>query len=110
MTINGYEIAVRYAEALTDKFTLDGPFGGVTYTVDKGRKYHRIVQTGHSRTHDDRSVHAFVTNDGKLAKPGGWVTPQRDKGGLAVRYDLSTPHGFMEALDRADWAGGYLYK
>lgn len=106
---DGYEIAVRYAEALTDKFTLDGPFGGAVYRVDKGRKYHRIVVS--NRSGQDRSVHAFVDNIGRLIKPGGWAAPQREKSasGLAVRYDLSTPHGFMEAIDAADWAGSYLY-
>ncbi len=107
----GYEIAVQFAMALTDKFSDDPAFGTYvappSYTVDKGRTYHRIVQ------HDaggSRSVHAFVDNAGRLIKSAGWKGPQRDKDGLAVRYDLSTPHGFMDALDAATWHGGYLYK
>lgn len=85
---------------------------GYEFTVEHGQKFDRIVMQRRNDTQGySRSVHAFVEQaTGKLIKAGGWKAPQKDKSGLAYRYDLSTPEGFKEALNAADWAGGYLYK
>ena len=79
-----------------------------TYTVERGQKFDKIVQAdGYA---GGRSVHAFVERStGKLIKAAGWKAPAKDKNGLAYRYDLSTPEGYLEALYNAGYSGGYLY-
>lgn len=84
-----------------------------SFTLDVGngaRKYWRIVMDNGSGSYG-RSVHAFVDSaTGDLLKAGGWKAPQRDKDGLAVRFNLLDDASFASALERADWAGAYLYK
>lgn len=83
---------------------------GYEFEVECGQKFDRIVQTRRNSAYS-RSVHAFVEKStGKLIKASGWKDLQKDKSGLAYRYDLSTPEGFNEALTKADAFGGYLYK
>jgi hypothetical protein len=101
--MTGYEIAVRYAEALTKKF--EGTPFAPTYTVDKGRAYHRIVMND-----SGRSCHAFVDLSGNLIKSGGWKGPQKDKDGLAIRFRLSTEPEFAATVAVADRYGSYLYQ
>ncbi len=70
------------------------------YYIMKGRKYHRVVSAG---KHGNRSVHAFVGEDGMLYKAAGWAAPAKD-----ARYNLATD---MDVLrERIDPHGGYLYK
>jgi hypothetical protein len=100
------DITAQFVQVLNAKF-------GDTYlfTVEYGKKYDRIVQE-YSKHFDSRhrSVHAFVErSNGKLIKAAGWAAPQRDKSGLAYRYDLSTAEGFKKAADSATSTGGYLY-
>ena len=97
------DITAEYATALTEKHN------DYVFTVEYGRKFDRIVTT-HMK-HPQRSVHGFIERDtGKLIKPAGWNAPQRDKDGLAYRYDLSTQEGFDTALTDSDPHGSYLYK
>ncbi len=113
-------VAQQYAEALTKKSArevaqrqLEGvkysahekPY---TYEVERGQKFDRIVQQYQGSP--QRSVHAFVEKStGKLIKAASWKAPAKDKNGLAYRYDLSTPEGFLEALYNSSFSGGYLY-
>lgn len=82
----------------------------LSFHVEAGKKYDRIVQSDGSYS---SSVHAFVVRaTGDLVKAAGWSAPAKSKthpSGLAVRFNLSTPEGFAEALKAADFAGGYLY-
>lgn len=97
------DITAEYATALTEKH-IDH-----TYEVEYGRKFDKIIQR--YKQYESRSVHAFIEREtGKLIKASGWNAPQRDKDGLAYRYDLSTPEGFDKALNDSDPYGSYLYK
>lgn len=96
------DITAEYASHLSEKHI------EYTYEVEYGKKFDRIVQSYKGHT---RSVHAFIERaTGKLIKPAGWNAPQRDKDGLAYRYDLSTPEGFDKAVADSDPYGSYLYK
>lgn len=79
-----------------------------TAHVEAGQKYDRIVLDQVDR-YSSAHVHAFVTKDGKLVKASGWKAPAKDKDGIAVRYDISTPEGMDEAIFVAEFTGGYLY-
>ena len=73
------------------------------FSIDTGRKYHKIVQTC---TDGSQSVHAFVDkNTGELYKPASWKAPAKD-----VRFDLRIISEREWVLENCDWAGGYLYK
>lgn len=77
----------------------------IGFEVEEGQKFDRIVDTQHGR-----HVHAFVERiTGQVIKAAGWKAPQKDKNGLAYRYDLSSPEGFAQAVWNADKSGGYLY-
>jgi len=113
-------ISQEFATAIQNKFDAERELAqlhgeklfspGYEFTVEHGQKFDRIVMQRRGDIYG-RSVHAFVEQaTGKLIKAGGWKAPQKDKSGLAYRYDLSTPEGFKEAVNAADWAGGYLYK
>jgi hypothetical protein len=116
------DISQEFATALQNKFAAERELAILRgeknaefasryeFTVEHGQKFDRIVQQRQGDAYG-RSVHAFVEQStGKLIKAAGWKAPQKDKSGLAYRYDLSTPEGFKQAVNAADWAGGYLYK
>ena len=70
------------------------------FVIESGRKYHKIVMVN-----NQRSVHAFVDKKtGQVYKPAGWKSPAKH-----VRYDLRLIKDREYLLERADWAGGYLY-
>ena len=70
------------------------------FIIESGRKYHKIVMVN-----NQRSVHAFVDKKtGEVYKPAGWKSPAKH-----VRYDLRLIKDREYLLERADWAGGYLY-
>ena len=73
------------------------------FSIDTGRKYHKIVQTC---TDGSQSVHAFVDKKtGELYKAASWKAPAKD-----VRFDLRIISEREWVLENCDWAGGYLYK
>ena len=68
------------------------------YYVERGRKYHRVVQ------HDSSpSVHAFIGEDGMLYKAAGWKAPAK-----GARYNLETDMDVIR--QRFDPHGSYLYR
>ena len=72
----------------------------VTYTMQFGRKYIKVIQ-------DNTSVHAFIDrNTGEVYKPASWKSPAK-----IVRYDLRLISDRAKLHDPkfTDWAGGYLY-
>lgn len=89
-----------------------------TIEIEVGQKFDRIVQQHWNKRYDSnevvagqRMVHAFVEREtGKLIKAASYKAPQKDKNGLAYRYDLSTPDGLHAAVEAADPHGSYLYK
>lgn len=114
-------VAQQYAEALTQKSArevAERQLAGAKYSahekpyiyeVIRGQKFDKITQHREGDTYGG-SVHAFVERaTGKLIKAAGWKAPAKDKDGLAYRYDLSTPEGFLEALFNSTFSGGYLY-
>lgn len=58
----------------------DSPFETV-FTLEKGRKYHRIVQDTRNKEtgemFDQRSVAGFLDNDGNIYKAAGWKAPAK---------------------------------
>ena len=76
--------------------------GVYNFTYEKGRKYARIVM--HT---PQRSAHAFVDlNTGDVYKSKSWRSPSLN----GVRYNLLDEKSRQEMYQRADYAGGYLYK
>ena len=72
------------------------------FYIEEGRKYHKIImETGSG----SRSVHAFVDKKtGEVYKSASWKSPAK-----GVRYDLRLIADREYLLEKADWAGGYLY-
>ena len=77
--------------------------GTYQFTVDTGRKYHKIMMTTDG---GNRSVHAFIDKKtGEVYKPASIKSPAK-----GVRFDLRVIREREFVLENADWAGGYLYK
>jgi hypothetical protein len=73
------------------------------FSIDTGRKYHKIVQTC---SDGSQSVHAFVDKKtGELYKAASWKAPAK-----GVRFDLRIISQREDVLENCDWAGGYLYQ
>lgn len=93
---HGYSVPVAYAAR--------------PVVVMPGKRFSRLAHVENGRP---ASVHAFVENaSGALIKANGWKAPAKsttDPSGFAVRFDLSTAAGFVQAIMRAEFTGGYLY-
>jgi len=77
--------------------------GAYQFTVDTGRKYHKIMMTTDG---GNRSVHAFIDKKtGEVYKPASIKAPAK-----GVRFDLRVIRERDFVLENCDWAGGYLYK
>ena len=76
------------------------------FEVKVGRKYLKINQIDvRDGVEFGGGVHAFIDkNTGEVYKPASWKAPAKH-----VRYDLRIINQRQECLQRADWAGGYLY-
>ena len=82
---------------------LKNNIGTYQFTVDTGRKYHKIMMTTDG---GNRSVHAFIDKKtGEVYKPASIKSPAK-----GVRFDLRVIREREFVLENADWAGGYLYK
>lgn len=86
--------AETFASLLNEKFPADTHH--THYSVDTGRKYHRIVD---HLTNGQRMVHAFVDNKGNVYKSAGWKAPAKGIRFMDVR----------DAAANADRFGSYLY-
>ena len=99
----------RYAQQQLNELN-EGTFKGMRFTIEKGRKYYKIMQNDwDDRANDWRSggVHAFVDKKtGEIYKPASWKSPVKH-----VRYDLRVIRDREYVLDprNCGWAGGYLY-
>lgn len=88
--------------ALVDSYTRAGYNRTTSYEVETGRKYHKIVRL---EACGGRSVHAFVDREtGYVYKPASWRSPAK-----GIRYSLLDDRSYEACINRADWAGGYLY-
>jgi hypothetical protein len=75
---------------------------GYEFTVDTGRKYHKIMM----HTGGTKSVHAFVDRKtGEVYKPASIKAPAK-----GVRFNMLILSQRNWLLENADWAGGYLYR
>lgn len=77
------------------------------FVVEEGRKYYKIVNGYVNEENgllEQRGVHAFVDKEnGDLYKPASWRSPAK-----GVRANMIRDIEILE--QRADWAGGYLYR
>lgn len=84
-----------------DYLRFNNASGYIDVYYRKGKKYLRIF----TDTSGQRSVHAFVDlKTGALYKPSSISVPAKH-----ARYQLLDNASFDCCLQRADWAGGYLY-
>ena len=88
----------------------DGTAKLMRFKIYEGRKYYKIVQQDYDtfqnrNEYRDGSVHAFVDKKtGDVYKPASWKAPAKH-----VRYNLLDENSRTLCLNRASWAGGYLY-
>ncbi len=103
-----YTEVVEFADALA-KAINEKKHKGYYIECTKGQKYVKYVI--HNTSNNHGSVLAFVElSSGDIIKPASFQQPQKEKGGLAVRGNISTPAGRKIVLDAADPFGGFLYK
>lgn len=73
------------------------------FTVESGRKYHKIVMETESQS---KSVHCFVDKKtGEVYKAASFKAPAK-----GVRYNLLIIKERENILENCDWSGGYLYQ
>ena len=101
--LNVHKWTLMLCDALVDNFKQSHPNSDpYTFSVESGRKYHKIVMETESQS---RSVHAFVDKKtGEVYKPASFKAPAKH-----VRYNLLFIEQREWLLENADWAGGYLY-
>ncbi len=93
--------------ALTEDYNHQYPNGqDLQFKIESGRKYFKICQCEkRNGEYSSRSVHAFVDKkNGNVFKPASWKAPAKH-----VRYNLLDENSRNLCLNRASWAGGYLY-
>jgi len=77
--------------------------GAYQFTVDTGRKYHKVMMTTDG---GNRSVHCFVEKKTvEVYKAASIKTPAK-----GVRFNMLIIKEREFMLENADWAGGYLYR
>jgi len=75
---------------------------GYEFTVESGRKYHKIMMNANG----SRSVHAFIDKKtGSVYKAASIKAPAKGE-----RYNLLLIKDREWLFENADWAGSYLYK
>ena len=74
-----------------------------TFALDSsGRRYHKVFMYINGRRD---SIHAFIDKKtGDVFKPASIKAPAK-----GVRYNVLNIQSREEMLERADWAGSYLY-
>ena len=77
--------------------------GTYQFTVDTGRKYHKVMMTTNG---GNRSVHCFIDKKtGEVYKPASSKSPAK-----GVRFNMLIISERESMMQHADWAGGYLYR
>ena len=99
---------VKYCLMLCDALQADyqGRYShGSNYTFaldSSGRKYHKVFMYINGRRD---SIHAFIDKKtGDVFKPASFKAPAK-----GARYNVLNIQSREEMLERADWAGSYLY-
>ena len=81
---------------------LKNNIGAYQFTVDTGRKYHKVMMNANG----SRSVHCFVDKKtGEVYKAASHKAPAK---GVCFNMLIIKEREMM--MDCADWAGGYLYR
>ena len=85
---------------------LDNDEVSMRFRIESGRKFYKVIQQDERDGRwVDGSVHAFITkNTGDVYKPASWKAPAKH-----IRYNLLDESSRNLCLNRASWAGGYLY-
>ena len=85
---------------------LDNDEVSMRFRIESGRKFYKVIQQDERDGRwVDGSVHAFITkNTGDVYKPASWKAPPKH-----IRYNLLDESSRNICLNRASWAGGYLY-
>jgi len=82
---------------------LKNGIGAYRFTVDTGRKYHKVMMTTGG---GNRSVHCFIDKKtGSVYKAASVKAPAK-----GVRFNMLIIKEREMMLENADWAGGYLYR
>lgn len=90
----------RLCDALLENYRSRYDKTTVKYVVVKGKKYYKI-----NMMDPGASVHAFISREtGAVYKPASWKAPAKH-----ARYNLMDDISFATCLQKADWAGSYLY-
>lgn len=100
-----YEAAKPFLKAMEDgrNARLDDTWFEIVVTLEKGRKYHRIVtdtrnkETG--KMFEQRSCGGFIDGEGNIYKSAGWKAPAKN-----IRGNIFNNNG-VASLD----AIGYIY-
>ena len=92
--------AIKLAAVLADNYQKSFPESKpLVFTVEEARKYIKIWK----EVPNNRSIHAFIDKEGNVYKPASYKAPAK-----GIRYNLLTDP--ESCYQRADWAGGYLYR
>ena len=85
---------------------LDNNEVDMKFRIESGRKFYKVIQQDYrDGSYRDGSVHAFITKTtGDVYKPASWKAPAKH-----IRYNLLDESSRNLCLNRASWAGGYLY-
>ena len=82
---------------------LKANIGTYQFSVDTGRKYHKVMMTTDGNS---RSVHCFIDKKtGEVYKAASIKAPAK-----GVRFNMLIIKEREFMLAHADWAGGYLYR
>jgi hypothetical protein len=100
---------VEFSNKSSRYYGFESPVHRLDFEIVPGKKYAKIVQVSRQNNPPrpgDSSVHAFVDMaTGSLLKAASWKAPAK-----GVRYFLLDDVSFARCLERADWAGSYLYQ
>ena len=93
-------------DVMLTKYEKEYQVGGIEFEVVKGTKYSTLIERStRASGMGGTSVHAFICRQsGSVMKPASWKSPAK-----IVRYNLMDDVSYADCLQRADFAGGYLY-
>jgi hypothetical protein len=96
-----YAKVTELINRLEDNYLSKGGANDISHEIIEGKKYYKVVQ----KVDSGRSVHAFIDKTtGQVYMPASWRAPAKH-----VRYNLLDEGSYKRCLEKADWAGGYLY-
>ena len=93
---------LKWSLMLCDALTHNGPSDRYFYSLESGRKYHKIfMHIGDRRD----SIHAFIDKQtGSVYKPASVKAPAKGQ-----RYNVLSIESREQMFEKATWHGSYLY-